>query len=96
MEKVFEEFRARFPDGIREEMIKFWMSDENMTREESLEAYGDKSFDDFVERVAGEVCDFKPDLGYRGPTEGTICFEVIDNNICIPVCILEDIELINP
>ena len=77
------------PKGFKELLIQYWMEDEKCTRDQVLEAYGNcPKFEALCEQE-GKVLEFKPDLGYRDKNiEGTLCFEVIENNTCIPVSIL--------
>ena len=89
MNKQFSRFSATVPDDFEEQMIQFWMSDEGQTREEAISSYYDDNFKELLGRIKGNKCSFKPDLGYRdSEIEGSLCFEVEDDNFCIPVSIL--------
>lgn len=89
MDKQFSRFSATVPEDFTELMIQFWMDDEGLSRDEAINAYYDGSFIDLTNRIKGERCNFKPDLGYSDNSiNGTLCFEVEDNNFVIPVSIL--------
>lgn len=82
--KKFETFKGYIPPNFREQMINFWMEDENSTRDEVLAAYDDEGFNRLC-NFEGERT-FVPDLGYADKgIDGTLCFETVDNNFCIPV-----------
>jgi hypothetical protein len=90
--KQLKPFRGVAPKDFREKMIAFWMDDEKVSRSEALDAYADDKFDSLCEKVAGNECDFIPDLGYTDKSiNGTLCFEKEDNNFCIPVSIITPI-----
>lgn len=89
MDKQFHEFYATVPDDFERKMIEFWMEDEGLSRDDAINSYHDKSFTDLVNRIKGERCLFKPDLGYRDEKiNGTLCFEVENDDFCIPISIL--------
>lgn len=92
MDKQFEEFKAYVPENFKDLMIQYWMRDENMSRDEAIDAYLDDDFEKLNKRIANTYQTFKPDLGYVNASEleGGLCFEVDDNNIVIPVDILEE------
>jgi hypothetical protein len=86
-------FSAFVPFSFEEQMIAFWMSDEGMTRDEAMKAYCNVSFKALKKRIAGTRQNFKPDLGYADKSiDGTLCFEIEDDNVVIPINILDDIE----
>jgi len=88
--KQFEEFEAIVPDNFARLMVRFWEADENSTRDEVIAAYYDEKFKLLNNRIAGTKCKFKPDLGYSDKDKnGTLCFEAEDNNMVIPVSILD-------
>lgn len=92
MTKQFLEFEAMVPANFERLMILWWREDENASEEDVLRWYYDEDFKLFASRIAGNKCRFKPDLGYKdGSKNGTLCFEVEDNNFVIPVKILEAI-----
>ena len=83
--KKFETFKGYIPPNFRELMINYWMEDENSTREEVLAAYDDDESFERLCNMEGERT-FIPDLGYSDKEiDGTLCFESVDNNFCIPV-----------
>jgi hypothetical protein len=89
MKKQFIRFSAIVPIDFNEKMIEFWMRDEGLSRSEAINIYHDGLFIDLVNRIKGKRCNFKPDLGYSDKDlNGSLCFEVEDNNFCIPVSIL--------
>ncbi len=88
--KQFKEFEAMVPGDFSRQMILYWREDENSTKDDVLAAYYDDDFKQLDRRIAGTRCTFRPDLGYRDKNiDGTLCFEVDDNNVVIPVSILE-------
>lgn len=88
MEKQFNRFSATVPEDFAELMIGFWM-EEGFSRNEAIDAYYDDDFIELVDRIKGQRCKFKPDLGYADRNiNGTLCFEVEDDNFVIPVLIL--------
>lgn len=91
MVKQFHRFEAKVPEDFEEQMIKFWMKDENVTREEAMGFYHDDDFKSLCSRLSGGgIHAFNPDLGYtKRDIDGTLCFEWKDNNFVIPVSILE-------
>lgn len=89
MNKQFSQFTATVPDDFGEQMIQYWMDDESLSRDDVINTYHDESFSELEKRIKGKKCSFKPDLGYRdNDINGSLCFEVEDNNFCIPVSIL--------
>lgn len=92
MEKQFEEFKAYVPANFKGLMIQYWMRDENIDRDEAIAAYIDTDFDDLHKRIANTFQTFKPDLGYSdAERNGTLCVEIEENNVVIPVQILEEV-----
>jgi hypothetical protein len=88
--KQFTEFEAMVPGNFAALMVDYWESDETLSRDEVIAAYYDDSFKALDKRIAGTKCRFKPDLGYSDENrDGTLCFEIEDNNVVIPVAILE-------
>ena len=89
--KQFKEFEALVPDNFAALMVQYWREDESFsTEDEVIAAYYDDDFKQFANRIAGTRCRFKPDLGYSDDDRnGTLCFEMDDNNIVIPTDILE-------
>lgn len=88
--KQFKAFEAMVPANVAQLMVQYWQDDENSTRDEVIASYYDEGFKHFCKRVAGTRRKFQPDLGYTDKEkEGTLCFEVEDNNIVIPINILE-------
>ncbi len=86
-------FDAFVPNNFAHLMVNFWMEDENSSRDEVIAAYYDKSFKELDKRISGSRCTFKMDLGYADkPIDGTLCFELEDDNVVIPVSILERIN----
>lgn len=88
MDKQFSNFTAKAPADFRRQMIAFWMRDENLPRDAVLENYDGPEFYKLCRRLIGQTREFAPDLGYRAAIEGTLCFEVEDNNFVIPIDIL--------
>jgi len=92
MDNQYGEFRAGVPYNFKELMIEYWMRDENMDKNEAMNAYLTGDFFRLERRIAGTVRTFKPDLGYSDSMiNGTLCFEVEDNNVVIPIEILIEI-----
>lgn len=88
--KQFEQFEAIVPENFEQLMIDFWIRNENAEKEEVLAWYFDDNFKAMNKRIAGKRCTFKPDLGYSSEeVNGTLCFELEDNDYVIPVSILE-------
>ncbi len=95
--KQFEEFEALVPDNFAQLMVQFWQDDEKSTRDEVISAYYDADFKALHGRIAGTKCKFKPDLGYTDKSiDGTLCFELEDDNVVIPVSMLEVIAEVTP
>ena len=91
--KQFKEFRALVPTNFASLMVDFWEKDESLTRDEVIEAYYSDKFKIFAARISGTAQTFKPDLGYANKSiDGTVCFEIDDNNVVIPIEILEVID----
>ncbi len=87
--KQFHRFQAFVPENFTELMIKYWKDDEKLTRAEALGFYYDDDFIRLASRISGTQQTFKPDIGYRDKSiDGTLCFEIEDNNLVIPVSIL--------
>lgn len=92
MKKQFKEFKAFVPTNIVGLMTQYWMSDENITRDEALDRYITGDFREFTSTIANTFQTFTPDLGYRNKeTNGTLCFLKGDNNWVIPVEVLESV-----
>ena len=88
--KQFEEFEAIVPDNFERLMVIWWRESENATEDDVLKWYYDENFKLLAKRIAGTRRKFKPDLGYKDEAKnGTLCFEIEDNNFVIPVKILE-------
>jgi len=93
MEKQYSEFRAFVPANFTGLMIQWWMRDERLDRDAAIAAYLDNDFKKLSSRIANTHQTFKPDLGYaNAETNGSLCFEIEDNNFVIPVEILEEIR----
>ena len=77
--------------NFRENMIQYWIKNENSTRKDVLKAYADEQFEELCDKIeTGLPNDFKYDLGYKDKSlDYTLCFEVYDNNTPIPVELLE-------
>lgn len=89
MNKQFNRFSAIVPIDFNEKMIEFWMRYEGLSLDEAINTCNDDSFIGLANRIKGERCNFKPDLGYSDKDiNGSLCFEIEDNNFCIPVSIL--------
>jgi len=96
MDKQFKEFKAMVPIDFKEQFIQFVMKDEKVLRDQAIEFYfkdNKYKFDELNERVAGKICKFRPDLGYaHSDSNGRHCFEIVDNNWCIPVELLAPVN----
>lgn len=90
MNKQFNPFVAVVPKTFIEIMIQHWMEDESIDESVARSNYCDTTFIKLANRIAGKECQFLPDLGYEdGSINGTLCFERQDNNVVIPVSMLE-------
>lgn len=83
--KKFETFKGYLSPNFRQMMIEYWIEDEGYDSvSEALEAYGGEDFDELCNMTGLRT--FVPDLGYTDDSkDGTLCFESVDNNFCIPV-----------
>jgi len=88
--KQFKEFEAIVPYNFANLMVNFWVSNENSNKDTVIKAYYNDSFKTLEKRITGTKCKFKPDLGYKdAKIDGTLCFELKDDNWVIPIEILE-------
>jgi len=89
MDKQFFIFQAIAPADFKEQLIAYWMKDEDSTRETVLMNYGGEDLELLCRNLIGKIRTYEPDLGYTDDsTNGTLCFEEADNNFVIPVNIL--------
>ena len=89
--KRFKNFLAVAPYDFRDKIIEYWIENEGLTKEQAISAYGE-GLDDLCAALISNVREYKPDLGYKGEENGTLCFEIEDDNFCIPIKILTVIE----
>jgi len=90
MMKQFDVFEAMVPDNFAQLMVQFWEEEEERSRDEVIISYYNADFKALDKRIAGTRCKFEPDLGYTDESiNGTLCFEIEDNNFVIPVAMLE-------
>lgn len=88
--RQYAPFKAVVPVDFSRKMVEFWRKDENADEATVRAAYYDNEFKALAKRIAGTCRTFTPDLGYVDEeTEGALCFEDEDNNVVIPVSILE-------
>ena len=88
--KQFKEFEAIVPYNFANLMVNFWSSNENLNRDTVIKTYYSDSFKALKRRITGTKCKFKPDLDCKDKKiNGTLCFELKDNNFVIPIEILE-------
>jgi len=91
--KIFGKFKAKAKSNFRERMVAYWMMEDNFaTKEDALNNYGGKEFDELCEKVKSE-CLFVPDIGYSDKSvDGTLCFEEKDGDFVIPIEFLEIVD----
>ena len=77
---------AEFPLDFETKYKEFICKDEPVTSECFDDIYGDDGFKEFCNKVKGKTLMVKMD----GIDD---CFEVEDNNWCIPLCILTAVEI---
>lgn len=77
-------FKARVSNTFREDMIRHWMNEDEITREKAIRCYVDKRFEQLVNRIQGKVATF---ISISG-----IIVEEDDNFILIPIQVLTKME----
>lgn len=78
-------FMAVFPVDFESKYKEFICKDENVNIDNFDEIYGEYGFEEFCQKVSGKTLQIKMD----GVND---CFEVEDNNWCVPLSLIEVID----